>query len=61
MKVELGTTQNINTSYSGTRSSRLYVSAAVLGGETLASGTIDIRDNIQYKEVIQDYKLRMLI
>ena len=52
MKVELGTTQNITTSYSG-KASKGYLSAALLGGDTLASGTIDIRDNIQFKEVIQ--------
>jgi hypothetical protein len=48
----MATTQNITTSYAG-KNAQGYMSAAVLGGETLASGTIEIRDNIQYKEVIQ--------
>lgn len=52
MKVELGTTHNINSSFSGTAASG-YLSASLLSGKSLASGAIDIRDNIQYKEVIQ--------
>ena len=53
MKVELGTTHNIiNSSFSGKAASG-YMSAALLSGKSLASGAIDIRDNIQYKEVIQ--------
>ena len=53
MKVELGTTHNIiNSSFSGKAASG-YMSAALLTGKSLASGAIDIRDNIQYKEVIQ--------
>ena len=42
----------INSSFTGKAASG-YVSAALLSGKTLASGAIDIRDNIQYKEVIQ--------
>ena len=30
-----------------------YLSAALLSGKTLSSGTVDVRDNIQGKEVIQ--------
>ena len=52
MKVELGTTHNINSSFSG-KAAAGYMSAALLSGKSLASGAIDIRDNIQYKEVIQ--------
>ena len=52
MKVELGTTHNINSSFTGKAASG-YMSAALLSGKSLASGAIDIRDNIQYKEVIQ--------
>jgi hypothetical protein len=48
----MATTQNITTSYAG-KNAQGYMSAAVLSGDTLASGTIEIRDNIQYKEVIQ--------
>jgi len=42
----------INSSFTGKAASG-YMSAALLSGKTLASGAIDIRDNIQYKEVIQ--------
>tara|TARA_R110002096_G_scaffold426615_1_gene636653 strand:- start:199 stop:1146 length:948 start_codon:yes stop_codon:yes gene_type:complete len=52
MKVELGTTHNINSSFTG-KAAAGYMSAALLSGKSLASGAIDIRDNIQYKEVIQ--------
>jgi len=52
MKVELGTTHNINSTFSGKAASG-YLSASLLSGKSLASGAIDIRDNIQYKEVIQ--------
>lgn len=52
MKVELGTTHNITSSFTGKAASG-YMSAALLTGKSLASGAIDIRDNIQYKEVIQ--------
>jgi hypothetical protein len=52
MKVELGTTHNITSSFTG-KAAAGYMSAALLSGKSLASGAIDIRDNIQYKEVIQ--------
>jgi len=52
MKVELGTTHNITSSFTGKAASG-YLSGALLSGKSLASGAIDIRDNIQYKEVIQ--------
>tara|TARA_X000001388_G_scaffold72951_1_gene64119 strand:- start:4393 stop:5328 length:936 start_codon:yes stop_codon:yes gene_type:complete len=48
----MATTQNITTSFSG-KAAEGYLSAALLSGKTLDSGAIDIRDNIQYKEVIQ--------
>jgi len=52
MKVDLGTTHNITTSYSGKASSGI-LSAALLSGKSLDSGKIEIKDNIQFKEVIQ--------
>ena len=52
MKVELGTTHNITSSFTG-KAAAGYLSASLLSGKSLASGAIDIRDNIQYKEVIQ--------
>ena len=48
----MATNLNITTSFSGKNASG-YLSAGLLSGKTLQSGTIDIRDNIQYKEVIQ--------
>jgi hypothetical protein len=46
------TTHTINSTYAGKAASG-YLTAALLSGKTLASGKIDIRDNIQFKEVIQ--------
>jgi len=43
---------NITTTFSGKNASG-YLSAALLSGKSLQSGTIDIRDNIQFKEVVQ--------
>ena len=48
----MATNLNITTSFSG-KASEGYLSAALLSGKSLQSGTIDIRDNIQFKEVIQ--------
>ena len=48
----MATNLNITTSYSG-KAAEGYMSAALLSGKSLQSGTIDIRDNIQFKEVIQ--------
>ena len=41
-----------DNSYSGKKAAG-YLSAALLSGKTLSSGTVDVRDNIQGKEVIQ--------
>ena len=49
----MATTHTIsNNSYGGKKAAG-YMSAALLSGKTLASGAIDIRDNVQGKEVIQ--------
>ena len=48
----MATTQNITTTYAG-KNAQGYMQASLLTGKTLASGAIDIRDNIQFKEVIQ--------
>ncbi len=48
----MATIHNITTTYAGKASSP-YLSAALLTGKSLASGAIDIKDNIQYKEVLQ--------
>ncbi len=48
----MATNLNITTTFAGKNASG-YLSAALLSGKSLSSGTIDIRDNINYKEVIQ--------
>ena len=48
----MASTHNITTNYSGQAASG-YLTAALLTGKSLASGAIDIRDNIKYKEEIQ--------
>jgi len=48
----MATTHTITSTYAG-KNAEGYMSAALLSGKTLASGVIDIRDNIQGKEVIQ--------
>ena len=48
----MATSHNITTTYSGQASSP-YLTAALLTGKSLASGAIDIKDNIKYKEVLQ--------
>lgn len=52
MKLDLSTSMNITTSFTG-RAAQGYMSASLLSGKTLDSGAIDIRDNIKFKEVIQ--------
>ena len=54
----MASTHNITTSFSGS-DAKGYMSAALLSGKTLDSGAIDVRDNIQYKEVIQVLWLRV--
>jgi len=41
-----------DNTYSGKKAAG-YLSASLLSGKTLSSGTVDVRDNIQGKEVIQ--------
>ena len=48
----MATSHDITTTYSGQAASP-YLSAALLTGKSLASGAIDIKDNIKYKEVLQ--------
>ncbi len=48
----MATIHNITTTYAGKASSP-YLKAALLTGKSLASGAIDIKDNIQHKEVLQ--------
>ena len=48
----MATTTSITTTYAGQAASG-YLTAALLTGKSLASGAIDIRDNIKFKEVLQ--------
>ncbi len=48
----MATTHNITTTFSG-KAAEGYLKAALLSGKTLASGAVDIRDNVQHKEVVQ--------
>lgn len=52
MKVDLVTTQSITTTYAGEFAGK-YIQAALLAGKTLGSGTITIKPNIKYKEVVK--------
>tara|TARA_R110000751_G_scaffold143371_1_gene246731 strand:+ start:9499 stop:10443 length:945 start_codon:yes stop_codon:yes gene_type:complete len=51
-KVDLATTTNITTTYSGSWANK-YVSIALLSGKTLDNGGVTILPNIDYKYVIQ--------
>jgi len=51
-KIELGTTTNITTSYSGTFAGE-YVAAALLSASTINDGGVTVKPNIAYKEVIK--------
>ena len=50
----MATTNNITSTYAG-KAAQGYITAALLSGKTLDSGAVDIRDNIQYKEVIRKF------
>ena len=51
-KVQLATTTNITSSYSGEAAGQ-FISAALLSGSTLDNGLITIKPNIKFKEVIK--------
>ena len=48
----MATTTNITSSYSGEFASK-YVSAALLSGNTIANGLIEVKPNVKYKEVLK--------
>jgi hypothetical protein len=48
----MATTTNITTSYSGEFAGK-YVSAALLSGNTIANGLIEVKPNVKYKEVLK--------
>ena len=50
--VELATTTNITTTYSGQASSD-YIAAALFSATTIDDGGITVKSNVPYKEVLQ--------
>ena len=48
----MATTTNITTSYEGEFAGK-YVSAALLSGNTIANGLIEVKPNVKYKEVLK--------
>lgn len=48
----MATTLNITSSYAGEASSD-YISAALLSGNTIANGLIEVKPNIKFKEVLR--------
>ena len=48
----MATTTNISTTYAGEFSGK-YVSSALLTGNTLANGLIEVKPNVKYKEVLK--------
>jgi len=48
----MATTTNITTTYAGEFAGK-YVSAALLSGNTIANGLIEVKPNIKYKEVLK--------
>jgi hypothetical protein len=52
----MATTTNITSSYSGEFASK-YVSAALLSGNTIANGLIEVKPNVKYKEVLKRLSL----
>ena len=48
----MATTTNVTTSYAGEKAAG-YISAALLGGNTLADGGITVKPNVKYREVMQ--------
>jgi hypothetical protein len=50
----MATTNNITSTYAG-KAAAGYIEAALLSGKTLDSGAVEIKDNIQYKEVIRKF------
>ena len=59
-KTNLATTVTITSSYAGEFSSK-YISAALLSGNTLSSGVVEIMPNVKYKSVIQRVETGSLV
>jgi len=52
MKLKLGTTTSITTTYAGEFAGK-YIAAALLSGDTLGKDRVTIRPNVKYKEVVK--------
>jgi len=50
----MATSTSITTSYAGEFAGK-YISAALLSGDTLDKGNIEIKPNVKYKEVIKTF------
>ena len=59
-KIDLATTVNITSSYSGEFSSR-YISAALLSSSTIEDGGVEVMPNVKFKSVIQRIETGSLI
>ena len=59
-KTNLATTVTITSTYAGEFSSK-YISAALLSGNTLSSGVVEIMPNVNYKSVIQRVETGSLV
>lgn len=56
----MSTTVNITTSYQG-KAAAEYISAALLAGNTIAQGGIDVRPNVRFKEVLRRIDLSSIV
>jgi len=52
----MATTTNITSTYAGEFAGK-YVSAALLSGNTIANGLIEVKPNVKYKEVLKRVSL----
>jgi hypothetical protein len=59
-RIDLATTVNITSTYSGAFSSR-YISAALLSSSTIEDGGVTVMPNVKYKSVIQRVETGNLI
>jgi hypothetical protein len=56
----MATTTSITTTYAGEFAGR-YISAALLSGDTLAKGAIEIHPNVKYKQVLKKVALNDIV
>jgi len=56
----MATTTNVTTTYAGEFAGR-YVGPALLAGNTIAQGGIEVKQNVKFKEVLKRQKLSSLV